>query len=99
MLLSEDLICRLRELASRGASTGAMISEIRFGLADADAAVNWLVIELYFMRAFHLPLRIVRELEGSRYVEGLVHAYDEIDRIILPQIAENRHLWDSESHP
>ena len=93
-MLNEELISRLRELAKSGATTRTLINEIRAQLPDK--LFNNFSVVVYLFKAFHLPLRTAREVEGSKCFVDPDYEDDEVDRIIIPQIAEHRYLWDNQ---
>jgi hypothetical protein len=91
--LNHQLIARLRELASRGASVRALVDEIRDYLKTDDGLA--LVADRYFKEAFFLPLGEVRPIEGSPCLEGKAYTDEQIDHLMLPRIESTRHLWRS----
>jgi hypothetical protein len=94
MSLDSDLIVRLRDLASRGASVRAMVDEIRDHFDGGDDLA--LEVDRYFTKAFFLRLLDARNVEASACLGG--NAYDDaqIDQLLLPLIAGTQHLWREE---
>jgi hypothetical protein len=88
---NQQIIKRLREMASRGTTVRAMVDEIRSYLATDDGLA--LVADRYFKEAFSLSLGDIRPIEGSACLGGKVYSDEEIDRLMLPRIEGTRHLW------
>ncbi len=91
MDFKEELIGRLRSMATQGASIRMMVDEIRNHLDTEDGLA--LVVDAYFRRAFLLPLGRIRDIEGSSRLGGKAYTDEQIDRLILPRITRSRLLW------
>ncbi|MEZ6142133.1 MAG: hypothetical protein R3B84_16350 [Zavarzinella sp.] len=87
----QNLIIRLRKMAVNETTICKLIDEIRSFLGTNDGLA--LVVDRYFCEAFHLPLGEVRVIEGSECFGLSLYTHEEIDRIILPRIAQTKHLW------
>jgi hypothetical protein len=93
--LDPELIARLRDLASRGASVRMMVNEIREHFPSGDHIA--LEVDRYLTKAFHLRLLDVRQVEASSCLGGKAYIDVQIDQLLLPKIASTRHLWQQES--
>jgi hypothetical protein len=70
-----------------------MVNEIKAYIKTEDGLS--LVTDAYFRKAFMLPLGQIRAIEGSPCLGGKAYTDEQIDEIMLPRIANNRHLWQS----
>jgi len=91
MSLNQELIHRLRLMATQGATVRQFIDEIQHNVGSEDGLS--LAVDAYFWKAFLLPLRQIRDVEGSNRLGGNSYTDDEINDIIQPRIATTRHLW------
>jgi hypothetical protein len=92
MDLSQELIARLRVMAGQGATVKMMVTEIRNHVKTDDGLS--LAADAYFWKAFLLPLGEIRDIEGSACLGGKAYTDEQIDRLMLPRIANTRHLWE-----
>jgi hypothetical protein len=94
MSLDSELITRLRELASRGASVTVMVNAIRDHFDSGDDIA--LEVDRYLTKAFFLRLLDVRNVEASTCLGGNAYNDAQIDQLLLPMIAGTQHLWREE---
>src|SRR5262249_21245129 len=95
MSLDPELIGRLCDLASRLASVRMMVNEIREHFPSGDDIA--LEVDRYLTKAFFLRLLDVLQVEASSCLGGKAYNDLQIDQLLLPKIANTRHLWQQES--
>jgi hypothetical protein len=98
-MLDRHLVKRLRELAKQRASARMMACEIaeRSGHPSIEECPI-LLLEHYTWKSFFLSLRRVRDIEACDWRGG--HLSDEeIDALLLPEIARTSHLWENDPDP
>lgn len=86
-----NLISELRKMAMEGTTINRLVNEIRQFLGTDDGLP--LVVDRYLCEAFHLPLSVVRAVEGSECLNRNVYSHDEINQLLLPKIETNKQLW------
>ena len=78
----------LMDLLRTGAREGKNVRDLVGIIRDRIDPFNPFVAMNFFMNAFNLTFSQVREMSGAICLGGGAYTDDEIDKIILPHIAE-----------
>lgn len=82
MGFNQELIQRLRRMAAQGSTVRQFIDEIRNHNGTDDGLS--LAVDAYLWKAFLLPLRQIRDVEGCTRLGGKLYTDEEVNQLLQP---------------